>query len=169
VVAGTSAQLTSNKFVYTISYGAAPSSPVLDKVAMEGDSKADVWQTPRTLTGTATGTDLGGGTIAVSSLEISSKPATVSDFIEDVAGVPSTSTTVKLNFQLKLVKPIPDGSKVSFMITTKSGDTTVKSNAFEYVVSKPTSTGAKPAAVSKPKGTSAKPASRDKPTKQSGT
>jgi hypothetical protein len=142
-VAGTSTQLTSNKYVYTVSYGPNAGNPTIASVTMENDSKMDVWQTPGKVSGTARGTDLNGGTIAVSALEIGGKTAAVADYMGTIAEIPRTSSATNLDFQLNLVKAVPDGSKVSFVVSTKSGDTTLKSEPQIYTVTKPKVAAAK--------------------------
>ena len=142
-VAGTSTQLTSNKYVYTVSCGPNAGNPTITNVTMENDSKTDVWQTPGKLSGAAKGTDLSGGTIAVSALEIGGKTAVVGDYIGTIAEVPKTSSATNLDFQLNLLKAVPDGSKVSFVVTTKSGDTTLTSEPQIYTVTKPKAASAK--------------------------
>jgi hypothetical protein len=143
--AGTSTQVTSNKFVYTVVCSSAPAVPILTKVAIENDTKADVWQTPGKLSGTATGTNLTGGTITVSALEIAGKAATVTDYIGPIAEVPKASSTTSLDFQFTLLKAVPDGSKATFVLSTKSGDTVLASKPFDYLITKPQAANAKPA------------------------
>ena len=134
---GTSSQTTSNKFVYTVTYAATPANPTVTKVTMDNDDKTDVWQTTGKLNGTAVGTDLDGGTIAVSALQIGGKPATVTDYIGALAEVPKSSTAVALDFQLPLHKAVPDGSTVSFVVSKQVDETTVKSTPTVYTVTKP--------------------------------
>jgi len=161
--AGTSTQLTSNKFVYTVAYGSASASPTLTKVTVENDSKTDVWQTPGKLSGTATGADLTDGTVAVSSLEIAGKTATVADYIGALAEVPKTSTATSLDFQLTLLKAVPDNSKVTFVVSTKQADTVLKSQPVDYTVQKPTASPTKPAVKAAKPGAKVKPTGKTKP------
>jgi hypothetical protein len=151
---GTSSQTTSNKFVYTVTYGATPK---ITKVTMDNDDKTDVWQTPGKLNGTATGTDLDGGTIAVSALKIGGKDATLADYIGPLVEVPKSSSATELDFQLPLLKAVPDGSTLSFAVTKGTG-ASAQSDPRDYTVTNPAGAAAKPAApAKKPPATAAKP------------
>jgi hypothetical protein len=114
-------------------------------VKIESDTTTDVWKAPGKLSGTATGTNLTGGTITVSSLEIAGKAATVADYVGPVSEVPKASSATNLDFQFTLMKAVPDGSKASFVVSTKSGDTVLASKAFDYLVTKPKAVNDKPA------------------------
>jgi len=159
---GASAQTTSNKFVYTVTYAATPK---IAKVTMDNDDKADVWQTPGKLNGTAAGTDLDGGTIAVSTLKVGGKDATLADYIGTLVEVPKSSSATELAFQLQLLKPVPDGSTLSFVVSKGTG-ANAQSDPKDYAVTNPAAaakppaaTAAKPAATAnKPTATAAKPA-----------
>ncbi|MGA3071132.1 MAG: hypothetical protein ABSD43_13035, partial [Terracidiphilus sp.] len=152
---GTSSQTTSNKFVYTVTYAATPK---ITKVTMDNDDKADVWQTPGKLNGTATGTDLDGGTIAVSILKIGGKDATLADYIGTLVEVPKSSSATELDFQLPLLKPVPDGSTLSFVVTKGTG-ASAQSEPRDYTVTNPAAPADRPAApAKKPAATAAKPA-----------
>ena len=155
--AGTSVPLISNKSDYIVTYGSTTPDPTITKVIMDNDSKTDAWQTPGKLSGTATGSDLNGGTIAVSALEIAGKTATVAVYIGAIAEVPKTSSATSLDFQLTLLKAVPDGSKITFIASTKSGENTLESKPLDYTVTKPTAAATKPAAKA------AKPAAKAKP------
>jgi hypothetical protein len=140
--------LKSNPYVYVVSYASTPSSPTIKDVSMDNDNKTDVWQSPGKLTGAATGTNLAGGTISVASLEITSKPATVSDYITSIGDVPKTSNATTVDFQLTLLKAVPVGSKITFVITTKEGDSTLTST-YGYIVRNPKEEKQAPAPKSK--------------------
>ena len=159
---GASTQLTSNKYVYVVNYGSPAATPAPTKVTIENDTKTDAWQTPGTLAGTVIGTDLTGGTVKVSALEIAGKPATAREYIGVIAAVPDTSSATSLEFTLKLLQKVPDGSTVSFVVSTKSGDTTLDSKPVTYTVTKLKAAPAKPAAP-KRAPTSPKPIAKKSP------
>src|ERR1039457_4437021 len=106
--------------------------PVVANVKMDNDDKTDVWKTPGKLNGTATGTDLDGGTIKVSALKIGGKDATVSEYIGTIVEVPKSSSATSLDFQLPLLKKIDDGSTVSFEVSKTATGATQTSKAFGY-------------------------------------
>ena len=154
----TSTTITSNEYVYIVSYGAVTATPTISKVSIDNDTETDVWQKPGRLSGTASGSDLGDGTITVSALEIAGKPVTVSDYIGTPAEVPKSSTVAKLDFQLSLLKAVPDGSKVTFLVSTKQANAT-----YAYTVEKPKPPPAKPP-VKPAKPAATKPTAGVKPT-----
>lgn len=142
------APLVSNAYVYTVTYAAPPANPTLTSVTFASDAK---WQTPGKVDGSANGTNLSGGTLAVSTLEISGSPVTVSDYISGVAEIPKSSTAILIDFQLTLVKAIPPGAKITFVASTKPGDATLNSSPLVYT--EPSATAAaKPVAKAGAKG-----------------
>jgi hypothetical protein len=149
---GTSSQTTSNKYDYTVTYAgtASPAAePAVTNVKMDNDDKTDVWQTPGKLNGTATGTDLNGGTIKVSALKIGGKDVTISEYIGTLAEVPKSSSATSLDFQLPLLKKIDDGSTVSFEVSKTTAVATQASKAFDYTVKNPAASVKKAASSTK--------------------
>ena len=151
---GSSKQTTSNKYVYTVSYDTSKASttavtPNISDIVMDNETKADVWQKAATLSGTITGTDLASGTLTVTSLEIGDKTTDSKPYIGTITAKSSTAT--QIDFELALLKPIPDGSKITFAVETKAGSATQTSKPFDYPVKKP---AAKPAPKQTPKLTS---------------
>jgi len=142
------APLVSNAYVYPVTYAAPPANPTLTSVTVASDAK---WQTPGKVDGSANGTNLSGGTLAVSTLEISGSPVTVSDYISGVAEIPKSSTAILIDFQLTLVKAIPPGAKITFVASTKPGDATLNSSPLVYTVPSATA-AAKPVAKAGAKG-----------------
>jgi hypothetical protein len=116
---------------------------------MDNDDKTDVWQTPGKLNGTATGTDLNGGTIKVSALKIGGKDVTISEYIGTLAEVPKSSSATSLDFQLPLLKKIDDGSTVSFEVSKTTAVATQASKAFDYTVKNPAASVKKAASSTK--------------------
>jgi hypothetical protein len=149
---GASSQTTSNKYDYTVTYAgtATPAAePVVVTVKMDNDDKTDVWQTPGKLNGTATGTNLDGGTIKVSALKISGKDVTVSEYIGTLVEVPKSSSATSLDFQLPLLKKIDDGSTMSFEVSKTAAGATQTSKTFDYTAKNPAVPGTKAAPPAK--------------------
>lgn len=150
------AKLPSNEYVYKVSYDPPPAEPTISKIAIDNNSKSNVWQTIGRLPGTVTGSNLKGGTVEVSSLVIGGKAAKTAEFIGTISGVRDTSDAGNLDFELILLKAIPDGSEVTFDVKNKIGDNEVRSNAIGYKVAK--------ASITAEKQKPAKPASKEKKT-----
>ncbi len=147
---GTSIQVTSSNYVYKVTYDAPPGDPSITNVAMDNDATIAVWQTPAKLGGTITGTNLAGGTVTVSSLKIAKASAKVADYI---GAIDTTSSDAgKIEFKLQLLKAVPVGSTVSFVVSTKVAGKVTPSPAKDYTVTAPKATEAKPATKKHAKG-----------------
>lgn len=147
--AGTSTTLTSNKYVYTVNYESSSSiTPTISGISVQTSGTGTGWQTVGKLSGTVKGTNLTGGTVSVSSLEVNGTASAVADYLTRIAEVPKTSSATALDFQLTVVKALPAGSKISFVVSTAQGGNSLASQPFTYLVpsTKPTSQGS----VSKP-------------------
>jgi hypothetical protein len=158
--AGSSTVVTSNSYVYTV--GSAAEGPTVTSIDFDDESKTAIWLAPGKHTGTVKGTNLAGATIAPSALEIDGKTATATDYIGAVADVPGTSSATALDFQLTLLKPLTDGSKITFVVSTKAADATLKSDPKVYTVANPKAAAAAPAkkAVPVKKDKSPKPVAK---------
>lgn len=115
-----STKTESNKYPYTVNTG-TPTAPTLSEVTIDGQETKDVWQTPGKLNGTATGSNLEGATITVSKLDIGGTAATVDSYIDKMGEVPKTSSASKLDFQFTLLKAVPDGAKLTFVVSPAGG------------------------------------------------
>ena len=140
---GTSIQVTSSNYVYKVTYDAPPGDPSITNVAMDNDATISVWQTPAKLGGTITGTNLAGGTVTVSSLKIAKTSAKVGDYIGTIDT--TSSDAGKIEFKLQLLKAVPVGSTVSFVVSTKVAGKVTPSPAKDYTVTAPKAAEANPA------------------------
>jgi hypothetical protein len=95
-----------------------------------------------------TGTDLADGTVKVADFEVGGKTTDYKSYIETITTRSSTAT--ELDFNLELLKTVPDGSRLTLTVEKKSGSNTETSNSFNYPVKKP---ALKPASKPKPKPT----------------
>ena len=113
---------------------------------MDNESKVDVWQKEGSLPGSVTGTNLTGSALTVNAVEVGGKTTASKAYIGAITT--KSSTAARLDFELELLQRIPDGSKITFALDTKSGGAPQTSKPFNYPVKKP---AAKAPALAKPK------------------
>ena len=153
---GTGKQVTSNQYVYTVAFDtsktATTTAPHINDIVMDNETKIAVWQNtgkdPIVRSGKVTGTDLADGTVKVADFEVGGKTTDYKSYIETITTRSSTAT--ELDFNLELLKTVPDGSRLTLTVEKKSGSNTETSNSFNYPVKKP---ALKPASKPKPKPT----------------
>jgi hypothetical protein len=139
---GSGKQVSSNQYVYTVSFDISKAStttaPHIDDLVMDSETKIAVWQNsgkgPVVRSGKVTGTNLTHGTVSITDFEVGDKTTDYKSYVGTITTKSSAAT--ELDFDLELLKTVPDGSKLTLTVEKKSGNTTETSNSFKYPVKK---------------------------------